>query len=203
MLIIDLQYLGNVIYYKNLLKFKYINIEQCECWQKMSFRNRCSIAGANGRVDLSIPIVGGRNMNGMIRDIKIDNLQKWQNIHWRSITSAYNHSPWFEFYKDEFQTFYNRKYEYLWDFNINLMQWVLKQLKAEFEIGFTQTYTKEYTNPQITDLRNTILPRTIIHFIGGCPVYQQVFSNKTGFIPCLSIIDLLFCEGNNALHLLT
>ncbi|MFT3946450.1 MAG: WbqC family protein [Agriterribacter sp.] len=203
MLLIDLQYLGSVIYYKNLIKLRYINIEQCERWQKMSFRNRCSIAGGNGKIDLSIPVVGGRNSDEMIRDIKIDNMQKWQNVHWRSITSAYNHSPWFEFYKDEFQAFYSHRYEYLWDFNIDLMQWVLKQLKADVQIGFTETYKKEYTNPGTLDLRNQILPRNITAFSGESPVYRQVFEDKTGFIPCLSIIDLLFCEGNNALHLLT
>lgn len=64
MLLIDLQYLGTFIYYKSLIKSKYINIEQYERWQKMSFRNRCSIAGANGRIDLSVPVVGGRNTDG-------------------------------------------------------------------------------------------------------------------------------------------
>lgn len=203
MLIVDLQYLGSIIYYKNLIKFRYINIEQCERWQKMSFRNRCSIAGGNGKIDLSIPVVGGRNSGEMIRDVRIDNLQKWQNIHWRSITSAYNHSPWFEFYKDELGAFYNRRYAYLWDFNTDLMQWVMKQLKAEVKISFTETYEKEYADPGITDMRNKILPRTIAGFSGHCPVYRQVFEDKLGFIPCLSIIDLLFCEGNNAIHLLT
>ncbi|MFT3747471.1 MAG: WbqC family protein [Agriterribacter sp.] len=203
MLLIDLQYLGNVIYYKNLIKYKYINIEQCERWEKMSFRNRCSIAGGNGKIDLSVPVVGGRNSDEIVRNIKIDNLQKWQNVHWRSITSAYNHSPWFEFYKDDFETFYNRHYTFLWDFNIDLMQWVLKQLKAPVEIVFTNEYKKVYDEPGTVDMRNKILPRALDSFAGSTPVYQQVFEEKLGFIPCLSIIDLLFCEGNNALHLLS
>lgn len=202
MLLIDLQYLGNFIYYKSLIKSKYINIEQYERWQKMSFRNRCSIAGANGRIDLSVPVVGGRNSDGLVKDIKIDNLQKWQNIHWRSITSAYNHSPWFEFYRDDLESFYMKKYEYLWDLNIDLLQWVLKQLKAPVQVDFTNEYKKQYDEEGVVDLRNTILPKTISGFADDCPVYHQVFENKLGFLPNLSIIDLLFCEGNNALHLL-
>ena len=203
MLFIDLQYLGNIIYYKNLVNSKYITIEQCERWQKMSFRNRCSVAGGNGRIDLSIPVVGGRNSDEMIRDVKIDNMQKWQKVHWRSITSAYNHSPWFEFYKDDLETFYNKRYTFLWDLNIDLMQWVLKQLKAPVEISFTNEYKKKYDDPGMTDMRNKILPRTMDSFAGESPGYRQVFEEKLGFMPCLSIIDLLFCEGNNALHLLT
>lgn len=202
MLLIDLQYFGNVIYYKNLINSKYIDIERYERWQKMSFRNRCSISGANGRIDLSIPVVGGRNADAPVKDVKIDNMQKWQIVHWRSITSAYNHSPWFEFYKFDLEAFYVRKYEYLWDFNIDLMFWVLKQLKADIKIEFTNEYKKVYDEPDVTDFRNKILPRNIENLYNECPVYQQVFQNKLGFIPCLSIIDLLFCEGNNAIHLL-
>lgn len=202
MLLIDLQYLGSVIYYKNLIKLKYINIERYERWQKMSFRNRCSIAGGNGKVDLSIPIIGGRNCNDLIKDVKIDNMQKWQIIHWRSITSAYNHSPWFEYYKYDLELFYHQRYEYLWDFNMDLLYWVLKQLKADVQISFTDYYKRQCDEHQIADLRNKILPRNIENYYNKCPVYHQVFENKLGFIPCLSIIDLLFCEGNNALHLL-
>lgn len=202
MLLIDLQYLGNSIYYKNLIKSKYIVIEQYERWQKMSFRNRCSIFGANGKIDLSVPVVGGRNSGDLVKDIKIDNLQKWQNIHWRSITSAYNHSPWFEFYKDELESFYIKKYEYLWDLNLDLLQWTFKQLKIELEVGFTNEYKKVYDDDGIVDFRNKILPKTISDFTNECPVYNQVFENRFGFLPNLSIIDLLFCEGNNALHLL-
>ena len=202
MLLIDLQYLGSIIYYKNLINSKHIIIEQCERWQKMSFRNRCSIAGSNGRIDLSIPVVGGRNSDEMIKEVRIDNMQKWQKIHWRSITSAYNHSPWFEFFKDDLEMFYKRRYTFLWDFNIDLMQWVLKQLKAKVQIQFSNRYEVEYTDPGVNDLRGKILPKNIKNYYNECIVYQQVFENKLGFIPCLSIIDLLFCEGNNAILLL-
>lgn len=202
MLFIDLQYFGSIIYYKNLINAKYINIERYERWQKMSFRNRCSIAGANGKIDLSIPVIGGRNCNDLVKDVKIDNLQKWQNIHWRSIISAYNHSPWFEYYKDDLEAFYNRPYKYLWDFNIDLMFWILKQLNADGEIGFTDNYIKQYEGVELVDFRNKILPRNIENYYNECPIYHQVFENRLGFIPCLSIVDLLFCEGNNALHLL-
>jgi hypothetical protein len=201
-LLTELQYFAPIILYKNLINEKYIKLEQCERWQKMSFRNRCTIAGANGLIDLSIPIEGSRNIAAFIRDVKIDNMLKWQMIHWRGITAAYNRSPWFEFYAGELLSFYETKYTYLWDWNLDLMYWVLQQLKVEVKIDFTDNYEKNMGSNDILDYRNMILPKNINDYAAACPVYGQVFQDRLGFRPNLSIIDLLFCEGNNAAGLL-
>ena len=168
----------------------------------MSFRNRCTIAGANGLIDLSVPIEGSRNTGAFIRDVKIDNMLKWQTIHWRGITAAYNRSPWFEFYADELLQFYETRYTYLWDWNLDLMYWVLHKLKVEVKVDFTDSYKKQIEDKDIVDYRNKILPKNSIMYAGECPVYSQVFEHRLGFRPNLSIIDLLFCEGNNAAGLL-
>lgn len=202
MLIIDIQYLPTINWFKNSIQYKYIKIEQCERWQKMSFRNRCTISGANGLIDLTIPIKGGRNSDVLIRDVKIDNMQKWQYKHWRNITLAYNRSPWFEFYKDEMEAFYKQEFELLWDWNMTLLEWIVKKLNLKLPLGFTESYQKIYDDVGTVDLRNTILPRTLAGFSDQCPRYHQVFETRFGFIPNLSIIDLLFCEGNNAASLL-
>jgi hypothetical protein len=202
MLIIDIQYLPSIIWFKNSIQYKYIKIEQCERWQKMSFRNRCTILGANGIMDLTVPIRGGRNSGEMIRNVQIDNLQKWQYNHWKKITLAYNRSPWFEFYKDELEGLFKIKFEFLWDWNITLLEWIVKKLNLELPFGFTEFYQKIYDDVGTVDLRNTILPRTLAGFSDQCPGYHQVFEARFGFIPNLSIIDLLFCEGNNAASLL-
>ena len=201
-LLTELQYFAPFILYKNSIYEKYIKLEQYERWQKMSYRNRCTIAGANGLIDLSIPIDGSRNTAALIRDVKIDNVLKWQTVHWRGITAAYNRSPWFEFYADELLQFYETRYTYLWDWNLDLMYWVLKQLKVEVKVDFTDHYEKQITDEDIADYRNKILPKNSIRYAGECPVYSQVFEHRLGFHPNLSIIDLLFCEGNNAAGLL-
>lgn len=200
--IIENQYLAPIIVYKNSIKSKYIILEQYERWQKMSFRNRCTIAAANGLIDLSIPIVGGRNNREIIKDVKIDNMLNWQKIHWRGITSAYNRSPWFEYYAEELLRFYNTRYTYLWDWNTALMYWVFEKLNVDVKLTFTVSFEMNYSDVDIVDYRNRIMPKNILKYAGDCPVYNQVFENRLGFRPNLSIIDLLFCEGKNASVLL-
>ncbi|MGN6436004.1 MAG: WbqC family protein [Agriterribacter sp.] len=202
-LLIDNQYLGSFIYYKISINASYIELEQYERWQKMSFRNRCLIAGANGTLPLSVPVVGGRNVGDLIKDVKIDNTKNWQSVHWRSIFSAYNRSPWFEFYHDEMEIFYNRKFEFLWDWNLELLQWILKKLDIHVPVRFSNEYKKNPDLPPGTlDMRGKILPKTLSFFNSDCPSYGQVFDQRHGFIPNLSIIDLLFCEGKNAINVL-
>lgn len=202
LLITESQYFAPVIAYKSLIKCSYIEIEQYEHWQKMSFRNRCIIAGANGLLNLSIPLEGGRKSNKWIREIKIDNSRGWQMIHWRTLVSAYNRSPWFEFYKDELSIFYQTRYEFLWNWNLDILLWTLKKLGSQAEVGFTKSWQKEYPPDQYLDLRSQILPRNYLSFADDCPHYRQVFEERLGFFPNLSIIDLLFCEGPNTVYLL-
>lgn len=201
-LITDTQYFASVIAYKYLIKSNYIKIEQYERWQKMSFRNRCIVAGANGLLNLSVPVEGGRHSDKLIREIKIDNTRDWQLNHWRTIVSAYNRSPWFEFYRDELFLFYHTHYELLWNWNLDILSWTLKKLGGEPEISFTSSWQKEYPSNEYLDLRNRILPRNYISFVEDCPRYRQVFEDRIGFNPNLSIMDILFCEGPNAIHLL-
>lgn len=201
-LIIDLQYLASIIEYKNLINSSYIKIEQYERWQKTGFRNRCVIAGANGLLNLGVPIMGGRHSGKWIREVGIDNSRNWQTIHWRSIVSAYNRSPWFEFYRDELAVFFHTRYELLWNWNLDLLFWVLKKLGCETEIGFTDGWQKEYPGDQFRDFRNRVLPKNYSSFAADCPRYRQVFEDRLGFQANLSILDLLFCTGPDAGRLL-
>lgn len=201
-LITDLQYFATIIEYKNSIKYKYIRYEQYENWQKSSFRNRCIISGANGLVTLSVPVVGGRHSSHSLREIKIDNSKRWQMIHWRTLFSAYNRSPWFEYYKDELLKFYNTKYDSLLKWNLDLLEWTNRKLELNPEIGFTDTWKKNYPPDEFEDWRSRVRPKNYSSFGPYCPVYNQVFEERFGFNANLSIIDLLFCEGPNAIHLL-
>ncbi len=202
-LIIENQYLSPIISYKISINCSNTEFEQYEYWQKMSFRNRCTIATANGPLDLSVPLVGGRNVDALVTEVKIDNNQPWQKRHWRSIFSAYNHSPWFEFYRFEMELFFNTRYELLWDWNLALNRWIVEKLGLNVNFSFSHGYHKKIEKSGFLDFRNQILPKTISQFNNYAPRYTQVFEDRIGFIPNLSIIDLLFCEGPRAAELLT
>ena len=195
-LLSDLQYFPTVIFYK----YSYLNLnivfEQYESYQKMSFRNRCIIAGANGPITLSIPLQEGRNQKTMMKDVKMDGT-KWQAQHWKSIVSCYNKSPWFEFYKDELGQLYSRKFIFLVDWNLTCFEWSMQKLKLSRQVSLTESFEENVAEGTI-DLRNKILPKNYEDF--ELIRYRQVFEDKVGFLPNLSILDLLFCEGNAAVE---
>lgn len=201
-IVIDNQYLAAINLFSILNKSSNIIFEQYETYQKMSFRNRCLIAGANGVISLSISLEKGRSQKKLITDVKISNRTNWQEQHWRTIESCYRGSPWFVYYGPELRQFYYRKFEYLFDWNLELFKWAISKLNFPIpvEIGFTNNFQHLYDDAFFIDLRNKILPKNY-HLTPTKP-YQQVFKERTGFIPNLSIIDLLFCEGKRALNYL-
>jgi WbqC-like protein family len=190
----DNQYLGSIIYYKTLYNSKYIQLEACEQHQKARFDNRCYIAGANGLISLSIPLKKGRNQKTLVTEVEIDNQQKWQIKHWRAIESSYMRSPWFEFYRDDLKAFYQKDYNYLFDWNKDLTLYILKKINWEGTLSETSSYELNFSDK--LDNRNKITPKNYLTFP---PVkYPQVFEEKLGFLPNLSIIDLLCCCGKTA-----
>ncbi len=199
-LIVDIQYFPSVILYKYLYKCSHIYFEQYDSYQKMSFRNRCMIAGANGSISLSIPLESGRDQRTLMKDVRISDAQDWQKQHWKTLLSTYNRSPWFEFFRDELEALYRRKYVFLIDWNMDCFTWTMGKLGLKLSISKTDKFAAFQEKDDVLDLRNKLLPRNFREF--ECPVYSQVFQEKTGFIPNLSILDLLFCEGNHAAALL-
>lgn len=193
-------YLAPIEYYILLAKAEKIWIEQFESYCKQTYRNRTVIATANGLMDLSIPIEKARANKPLTKDMKISNTGKWQQNHWRSIETAYNSSPFFEYYIDDFLPFYTRKWTYLWDFNIALQETVLSLLDLETNIHFTQAYRQELPENHI-DLRERISPKQGF-YIDDFTEYYQVFKDKFGFQANLSIIDLLFNMGNESVLVL-
>lgn len=198
---IELQYFPPVVVFKTLVKEEHVIIEQYEHFKKMSFRNRCIISGANGLVALTVPIEGGREHKALIRDVKVDNSQFWQRNHLRTLTSAYNKAPFFEYYIGEIKVLLNSNEKFLFDLNLNVLTFLIKSLNINPLIKLTSEYRLEYCD--VIDLRNKILPKNF----QDCkelwkPKYFQVFEDRWGFQPNLSILDLLFCEGPNAVNLL-
>lgn len=196
-------YLGPVQFYTKFLLYEEVLIETLENYQKQSYRNRCIILSANGKLPLTIP-VSKDQPKVLTRDIRIDNKLEWQKNHWTSIESAYSASPFFEFFMDEFLPFYNRRYEFLLDFNLELQEMLLRHLEIDTPYKLTQAYQSE--SPADTDdYRDAIHPKKRMKredFLFRPAFYYQVFRDRYGFVPNLSIIDLLFNEGPNAENIL-
>ena len=194
---IDLQYLPSLEYFCALLAHDEIIIEAHEYFEKQSYRNRCRIQTTNKIDTLTVPVKNG-NSKILIKDLRIDYHQDWTRRHWGAIHSAYGKSPFFEFYSDYFRILIEKKPDFLFDFNMDLLTICLKLLRLEKTIIFTENYEKDHES----DFRGLIHPkRNIVENQLYEPVpYRQNFGNE--FEPNLSIIDLLFCQGNQSLTIL-
>ncbi len=193
-------YLGNIQFYSKLHAFTEVWIEQHCNYTKQTYRNRCKIATANGIMVLSIPTIKPATEKCKTKDIRIDNSQHWQQIHWRAFESGYNSSPFFEYYKDDFAPFYTKKFDFLVDYTLALQTLVLKLLEVECSVSLTETYA---TYPDYIDNRELVSAKKELddtHFV--VEPYYQVFESKYGFIPNLSILDLLFNMGNESILVL-
>lgn len=197
-LIFDIQYFPSIIFYKISYNSTNIVFEQCESYQKMSFRNRCLIAGAEGPIGLSIPLVGGRGQKCLTRDVRVAE-GPWQAQHWKTIVSCYNRSPWFEYYRDGLEALFRKKVGFLVDWDLCCFEWSLQALGITRQVRVTDSYRPAYGPEEGIDWRGRILPKDREQW-GEVPMYRQVFEDRTGFIPNLSILDLLFCEGKQAIR---
>ena len=194
--IIDLQYFIQSTSLKKIDDGSNIFFDVFENNSKRSFFNRCVIAGANGPITLTVPLLKGRSQHTIVRDLEISNEEKWQLRHWRSIVSSYNASPWFIHYRDELAAFYDRPFRLLMDWNLACMHWVLAKLDLSpvIQLSTEAMVTDTLPSGTIDRRRSSVLKAPT--FSDQDPIrYRQVFEDRNGFIPGLSIIDLLFCEG--------
>jgi hypothetical protein len=192
-------YLAPVEYYASLYRSELVVIEINDNYQKQSYRNRCTIASANGPISLSIPIVKPDKDKSRMKDIRIADHANWRHLHWNAILSAYSSTPYFQYFEDDFRPFYERKIEFLHDFNEELRQLICRFIGIESKVSYTETYINEEIEGYI-DLREKIHPKKESDF--KTEPYYQIFASKYGFINNLSILDLLFNMGNEArLHL--
>ncbi|MEL0652521.1 WbqC family protein [Algibacter sp. TI.3.09] len=165
---------------------------------KQTYRNRAYVYGANGKLTLNIPVIHSQKNRQKYRDVKIFNEEKWQSLHWKSLLSAYRTSPFFEYYEDELQPLFEMKTDFILDFNLKCFETITECLQLDVNTSKTKTYQEAPADTN--DFR------FLVHAKKEQPqnfeTYTQVFSNKHGFIPNLSILDLLFNEGPNALNYL-
>jgi hypothetical protein len=198
--ILSTAYLGPVQYYSKLKTYEDCVIEHFEHFPKQTFRSRCDVYSPNGILTLSIPLVK-RNQRQPVKDVKIAYEYDWQKLHWRSLESCYRRSPFFEYYEDDLFPFYHDiKPEFLIDLNELLQSKILELLKLKPNISFSTEYHKTYENA--IDYRDIISPKNELITDPSFQQerYWQVFEPRHGFIPNLSIVDLLFNQGSKALE---
>lgn len=185
-------YLAPIAYYSHILQTDgEILLEKYEHFPKQTYRNRTSIYSPNGRLDLTIPVQKKKDQKRtQTKDVKISNAYDWQRQHWMTIQTSYRRSAYFEFYEDDFVKFYNQEFAFLFDFNQEFNELILRLLKIKVNFCFTEAYEKNY--PDLLDLRDAINPKKEC---SANKTYFQVFEPKNGFIPNLSIVDLLFNQG--------
>ena len=186
-------YLAPISYYAILLQHPNCRIELHEHFIKQSIRNRCDIYGANGKLRLSIPKQRKGSSKTIIENLKISYRNNWQKQHWNAIESAYNSSPFFEYYKDDLKPLFKEKEEYLVNFNSKLQNTILSMLHQENMIKNTIEYLHK---GDFFDLRNYTWK------LKNQEKYDQVFMENQGFIPNLSILDLLFNLGPESIDYL-
>lgn len=202
--LLEIQYLPAIPYVAQFIKYPKIYLEAQENYRKGTYRNRCHIASANGLLRLSIPLKKGKNEQQAITEVEISYSEPWQSVHWHSIRSAYGNAPFFDFYAADLQPFFESKPSHLFEWNLDLLKFVLEQIGLDDNLALTSTFQKE-TPPEIMDLRNRILPKKSRpnnqKAFSHVP-YPQVFVEKNGFMPNLSILDLLFCKGPESILVL-
>lgn len=191
-------YFGPVQWYQKLYRYDHCLIEQYDSYQKQTYRNRCIVATANGLQALTVPVeVNGEKC--LVKDVRISDHNNWRRVHWNALMSAYSESPFFDYYADDIRPFFEKRYDYLVDFNEAIRQKICELIDIHPEVEYTTDYIKQYADDY----------REIIHAKHPQPdsdfelrPYWQVFSSKHGFLSNLSILDLLFCMGPESIFYL-
>jgi hypothetical protein len=197
--IFPLFYLPTIEYFSKLVLDKpRVVIEKHEHFPKQTYRNRATIYSPNGKLDLIVPIVRGSKNHTAYKDVKICYEFNWQRIHWMSLETCYRSSAFFEYYEDDFSVFYNKKFDFLFDYNQEILNLLIRLTKLKIDYSCTLEFEKEL--PEFTDYRNSMKPNREANT--QFKPYFQLFEDKLGFIPNLSVVDLLFNQGPQTLNYL-
>lgn len=196
--LIEAHYFPSIAVVRSLVNAPSIKVEGCETYQKNSFRNRCVIAGSNGLMTLSVPLERGRDQKALYRDIQISYADNWQVQHLRSITSCYRRAPYFEYFYPAVEYILQKRHSFLFDLNTEILQWIVKICKISASIGMTEDFILDYVDGVI-DCRNKWKPSNYQEQTESLPYYYQLFEDRIGFKPNLSVLDAIFCAGPNHL----
>jgi hypothetical protein len=194
MLLTDYQYFGNICFIELLYQERQVCFDNHAPFTKMSFKNKMVILSAQGPLPLTIPIVGGRDQKTIIQDICIAYDAPWQAQHFKALKTCYKRAPYFEYYEADLEKLYTQKTTYLVDFLEACHQFLQKAIKGKWELIQYNEYAQKIKEDETKKQIHPWQPNNYAQF----PIkyeYQQVFTNPSGFIQNLSILDMLFCIG--------
>ena len=217
-------YFGPVQWYQKLKRYDHCVIEQYDSYQKQTYRNRCVIATANGLQALTVPVDHSPLTIDHVqcKDLRISDHNQWRRVHWNALQSAYSESPFFEYYADDIRPFFEQKYEFLIDFNEAIRQKMCELIDIEASVSYSSGFMVHGSGFKVhgsgfmvhgswfrvqgsgfKDFREVIHAKHPQDDPDFQPrSYWQVFQHRYGFQPNLSILDLLFCMGPEAVFYL-
>lgn len=189
-------YFGPIQWYQKLHRMPCI-IEQHDHFVKQTYRNRCVIATANGTQTLTVPIERYDGTKCPMRDIRISDHGNWRHLHWNALVSAYGETPFFEFYADDLRPFFEKRHTFLFDLNLDIMHTMCQLLDVRPQVTLSEQYiVLPSEDDAVVDFREAIRPKHPLPDADFNPTpYYQVRAQRHGFLPNLSILDLLFNEG--------
>lgn len=191
-------YCAPVQWFQKLNRYDAVVVEQYDSFLKQTYRNRCIIATANGTQALTIPVEKSETEKCLMRDIRISDHGNWRRLHWNAFATAYGDSPFFDYYADDLRPFYEKHYAFLFDFNMQMTMKLCELLDITPNISASKEYVKEMESGTV-DFREVIRPKhPMPDATFTAKPYYQVYAQRHGFIPNLSILDLLFNMGNEA-----
>ncbi len=194
------EYFPSIAWYQQFNKAAQVCLEQYEFFERRSFRNRCHLAGPNEMVTLSVPLLGGRNQKTIMKDIKISYEEDWRPKHWKTIVSAYKNSPYFDFFEAQIFSFFQQKPTFLLDLNLQSLQLIQSILQKNTSYSMSTSYVLSPSD-DIKDFRQSFSTQSKVHH-ENLPQYWQTFQERHGFLPNLSMLDILFCCGQETLSLI-
>lgn len=191
-------YFPTIATFVAITKADHVVLETQDNYQKQTYRNRSYIYAANGKLQLSVPVIFSQKNRQKYSEVQIANDYKWQDNHWKSLESAYRTSPFYEYYIDELQPLFKETFNSILEFNLKCLEVICECLQLEVNITKTEVFEREPEN--IKDYRGLVNAKK--ENIIALEPYNQVFYTKHGYINNLSILDLLFNEGPNTISYL-
>ena len=197
--VFPLFYLPSIEYFSKILIHKdNLLIENAENFQKQSYRNRATIHSPNGALNLIVPVIKGSKNHTLVKDVRISYDFNWQRLHWMSLQTSYRSSAYFEYYEDDLIVFFEKTWDYLFEYNEEFFDLLNRFLKINVRYDYTTRFAITY--PELEDYRQTIHPKYGSN--NNFKPYFQVFEERNGFLPNLSIVDLIFNQGPQSIKYL-